>query len=245
MYAKKLMGEKMFVKAVKILAKYGAPTMPNQMNMYKSLSITLLHDTDTECLNDLRTMLMKLCKNLSYSNNIDKNSPIIKEFEKLTLVTHLVNLRSMCYQKNLNIICAKISISLLRYCGYIRLDRAFFDAGVACKQQNWLNMAFMFFNKYLDISEAIDEQDASTIDNTDFEGTDIPYPEQVPLPDSNFLNEDKREEIRDWVLQCISMDQKHNQGLSMRDCDYCGNSVYEANLTGPCGKMYEACCVTG
>jgi len=98
-------------------------------------------------------------------------------------------------------------------------------------------MAFMFFNRYLDISEAIDDQDIGGVDNTDFEETDIPEIDQVDLPTSNFLKEDKREEIRDWVLQCISMDQKNNQGLSRRDC-ICGNSIYEAILNcGSCNTV--------
>jgi intraflagellar transport protein 172 len=46
-------------------------------------------------------------------------------------------------------------------------------------------MAFVYLNRYLDIVEAIDDQDASTIDNVNFETSDIP--QDFPVPESHFL----------------------------------------------------------
>lgn len=36
-------------------------------------------------------------------------------------------------------------------------------------------MAFVFLNRYLDLSEAIEEGNLDGIDNTDFSGTDVPF----------------------------------------------------------------------
>lgn len=46
-------------------------------------------------------------------------------------------------------------------------------------------MAFVYLNRYLDIVDAIDDEDASTIDNVHFETSDIP--QDFPIPESHFL----------------------------------------------------------
>lgn len=46
-------------------------------------------------------------------------------------------------------------------------------------------MAFVYLNRYLDIVDAIDDQDTSTIDNVNFETSDIP--QDFPIPESHFL----------------------------------------------------------
>lgn len=103
-------------------------------------------------------------------------------------------------------------------------------------------MAFVCWNRFLDISEAIEEGDASLLEHTDFEDTDVPF--DVPLPSNNSA-ESKREEVRDWVLQ-ISLDQKITQQLDSRSCEECGTKVYDASLTCfNCNSKCEACIVTG
>ncbi len=67
-------------------------------------------------------------------------------------------------------IAARLSVSLLRHVGILPADRAFFEAGVSCKAMKWLSMGFVFLNRFLDITEAIDAGDASIIDNSDFLG---------------------------------------------------------------------------
>ena len=91
-------------------------------------------------------------------------------------------------------------------------------------------MAFVFFNRFLDLSEAIEDGSLDSLDNTDFLETDIPlevrkmglsysFPDssamivQVPLPDRQFVEEDEREEIKEWVL-AVSMEQDVSWMLS-------------------------------
>merc|ERR1719343_1190351 len=81
---------------------------------------------------------------------------------------------------------AKSSVALCRYVGFegFPLDRAFFDAGQDCKQANMINMAFFFLNRFLDISDAIEDPENAAIDNTDFMHTDIPSPYDLDLPET-------------------------------------------------------------
>lgn len=66
-------------------------------------------------------------------------------------------------------------------------------------------MAFVFFNRFLDLSDAIEEGSPDMLDNSDFIDTDIPL--EVSLPEKPGISEDKREEVKEWVL-AVSMDQK-------------------------------------
>lgn len=54
------------------------------------------------------------------------------------------------------------------------------------------------------------------LDNSDFTDTDIPF--EVPVPDKQHLPEEKREEVKEWVL-AVSMDQKVEQVLPTDDRD--------------------------
>lgn len=46
-------------------------------------------------------------------------------------------------------------------------------------------MAFVFLNHYLDLVEAIEDGSPDTLDNTDFQETDLPL--EVPLPEKPYL----------------------------------------------------------
>ena len=65
-------------------------------------------------------------------------------------------------------LAAKIAITLLRYNTVVPADKLFYQAGMICKDQNHTNLAFVLLNRYVDLTEAIEEGDASMIDNADF-----------------------------------------------------------------------------
>ena len=92
-------------------------------------------------------------------------------------------------------------------------DKAFYEAGMACKAQGDLNMAFVFLNRYLDITEAVEEHEPSStaLDNSDFANTEIPF--DFPLPEKQFLGDAEREKVRDYVLE-LSMNANVQQALN-------------------------------
>ena len=49
----------------------------------------------------------------------------------------------------------------------------------------WENMAFVYFNRYLDLVEAIEESSPDMLDDTEFAETDIPL--EIPLPEKPHL----------------------------------------------------------
>ena len=78
-------------------------------------------------------------------------------------------------------------------------------------------MAFVFLNRYLDITEAMEDGgDSSTsLDNSDFAETAI---RDFPLPDKQFLSDKDREKVRDYVLE-LSMNEKVQQSLNVAELD--------------------------
>jgi intraflagellar transport protein 172 len=118
-----------------------------------------------------------------------------KEFERLLLIAHYSALRMGCHKMGLKALSAKLSVSLLRYTMDIPVDRAFYDAGMECKEQKWVNMAHVFLNRFLDISDLVSEsqggaaQSGGDIDNTDFVNTDIPSPFKVAIPTKQTFSE--------------------------------------------------------
>ena len=161
--------------------------------VYKTIAQDVLATVNALELQILREMLQKLVKNLEGLVN-DKNSPILIEFQQYLMVTHLLLLKGECVKNNLNNVNAKLCTSLLRYCKDIRADKAFLDAGDANRKVNSNEMAFIFFNRYIDLWDAIQDPDGNMIqENTDFEGTDIPVPYEIPLPEKNLLSENERD----------------------------------------------------
>jgi len=248
LYVKTQISEGHFKEAADTFVKYKCPVNPANFAVYKTLALEILAEAE---LNDaellvLKQMMIQVCSNLKAQGEPDQ-SPIYNEFYQYAMISHLELLKAECKALNLQKCYTKVCISLLRYTKEIRVDKAFLDAGLACREAKQLNMAFMLLNRYLDLAEAIEETEGASAlqDNTDFNGTDIPSPFDTPLPEKNLLAVAKRDEIKDWVLQ-ISVQQKVEQKLSLRGCDQCGDQIYEASLACPkCKKGWEACIASG
>jgi hypothetical protein len=85
-------------------------------------------------------------------------------------------------------------------------------------------------NRYIDLYDAIEDIDtAAGFDNDQFENTDIPKPEYIALPESNFMSPEQRDQIRDWVLE-VNTDGSAVGQLPERRCESCGTNMYESNL---------------
>lgn len=105
------------------------------------------------------------------------------------MVTHLILLKGETGRKNLHKVNAALCTSLLRYTKDVRADKAFLDAGNATKQIGANDLAYIFFNRYIDLYDAIEDPENNGIsDNTDFEDTDIPSPYEISLPEKNLLS---------------------------------------------------------
>jgi intraflagellar transport protein 172 len=178
-------------------------------------------------------------------SKIDKE---VAEFTKSFMVAHINSLRSQGRDRGISPqVTMKQSVALLRYTADFPVDRAFYEAGCACRDAPvaQLNLAFLFLNRFLDICDAIEDPESTEIDNTDFLQTDLPSPYEVELPESWWVKPDVVEDIRDWVLQG-AVDKSVENKLSSRPCDQCKTEIYVAALDcHSCKHKYEPCAVTG
>merc|ERR1711865_621559 len=162
-----------------------------------------------------------------------------KELEQILMASHYMHIRHQCVDHGLSELSTKISLSLLKYAAVVPADKLFYIAGMACKEEDQLTLAFVLLNRYIDLTEAIEDGDASMLDNADLAETCIPAPFESELPKNQYQAENKREEVRDWVL-AMSMDQAVEQSLPTRE-DRGGASIYDVLYT----SKNPPCIVTG
>ncbi|XP_046877770.1 LOW QUALITY PROTEIN: intraflagellar transport protein 172 homolog [Hypomesus transpacificus] len=243
LFATHLIKEGEAEKVLHLYSQHGAPANPQNFNIYKRMFLDLLGLPGREgpeffrLWADLRDVLLLLCDNLSKSS--EAHCPSHEEFEQMLLIAHYCTTRSAARGVDLLVsVATKLSISLLRHTDLVPADKAFYEAGMACRAIGWENMAFIFLNRFLDLSDGIDEGSLDTLDHSDFQDTDIPF--EVPVPTKLHVTESQREEIRDWVLT-VSMDQRVEQVLPRDE-----RATYEASLLAAnTGIRSLPCIITG
>ncbi|KAK0069568.1 intraflagellar transport protein 172 isoform X1 [Biomphalaria pfeifferi] len=243
LYATHLIKSNNSLAALELYVKYGAPANSQNYNIYKRIFNDILTKREMSkpeayrSWAELRDMLHDLCENISKTS--EANGPQHEEFEKMLLIAHYCATRCAAQaQPSLDSIAGKLSVSLLRHTDIIPADKAFYEAGMACKALGWENMAFVFLNRYLDISEAMEEGTLDMLDHTDFQETDIPF--EIPIPEKPFLTGGQHEEVKEWVL-AVSMDRQVEQILPKDE-----RGTYEASLVAmETGIRALPCVVTG
>ncbi|KEP60146.1 UNVERIFIED_CONTAM: intraflagellar transport protein 172, putative [Hammondia hammondi] len=136
------------------------------------------------------------------ANAAEPADEIEKQMRNFLLVSHYLFVLDTAEnhdQEDLSQIAARTAVALLRFAKEIRSDEAFYRAGRHCKEVGWRGMAFFFWNRFLDIADAIDEGSQS-LPSADFEISDIPSPEELCVPESHCLPRAKIEETRECVL---------------------------------------------
>ncbi|XP_077032492.1 intraflagellar transport protein 172 homolog isoform X1 [Agelaius phoeniceus] len=243
LYATHLICEGCWDRALHLYTQHGAPANPQNFNIYKRLFVEMVNAPGRNCAEaysgwaELRDVLLALCESLVKSSEADPAAQ--EEFERMLLICHYCAARAAAQGlQQLDTMAAQLSISLLRHTDLIPADKAFYEAGMAAKAVSWENMAFVFLNHFLDLSDAIEEGNLDSLDHSDFQQTDIPF--EVPLPAHQHVPEEQREEVRDWVLT-VSMDQRLQQALPQDE-----RGSYEASLVAAgTGVASLPCLLTG
>ncbi|XP_076179801.1 intraflagellar transport protein Oseg2 [Ptiloglossa arizonensis] len=223
--------------ALQLYAKYGAPPIPQNFNLYLQLSESVLNSKayyEYKHLALLRTVLLDIW------NNLKSSAGPKSKFERLLETTHYSAVKRGCQNYPvLSGLVLKTSITLLRYTDFLLADRAYYEAGVETRAAGLNSEAFVFLNHFLDLEECIEEGDSTVLDVDDLAVTD--FPTEVPLPESLSMSSEQREEAREWVLT-MSMDQKVEQVLPT---DHRG--VYIGSLNSPSAETgaLQGCILTG
>ncbi|NXP39291.1 IF172 protein, partial [Leiothrix lutea] len=240
LYATHLICEGSWDKALGLYVHHGAPASPQNFNIYKRLFVEMVNASGMNCAEaysswaDLRDMLLGLCENLAKCS--EANTAAQEEFERMLLISHYCATRSaMQGLKQLVRLCSSSARSPLGE-GHPMGVCSLTQGSSPYQAVSWENMAFVFLNRFLDLSDAIEEGNLDSLDHSDFQRTDIPC--EVPLPAHQ--HEEQREEVRDWVLT-MSMDQRLEQALPQDERD-----TYEASLVAAgTGVPSLPCLLTG
>lgn len=205
MYAQKLLEDKKVCEAVHALAQYGITANEKHAEFYSDITKAALalnqekeRADNGKTEEELRLFLFKLCARCERSGKNDQ----LAEYKKMLLTAHLTVLCTKSKEMGKKDMAAKFSIALLRDVGRVPWDKAFLKAGDSCVDANWKGMAYMFYNRFLDVNEAMEDGDSSGIDNTDFADMSIPSPYKAIMPkkEDEYADEDYQEDIREKVL---------------------------------------------
>ena len=187
-----------FASAAALFGKYGVSTQPQALDMYRRVVRELLLSGEPDSggmgkqpLVGMRSMLIKVVSALQSAGDTGGTH----EFDTLLWVGHLAAAKEVALERSALDAQRKLGIGLLRFVKDMPADKAFYEAGMACKASNDLNSAFVLLNRYLDISEAVEDNEPSSsiLDNSDFADTAIPA--EFPLPETQFLDEAQREQV--------------------------------------------------
>ena len=94
---------------------------------------------------------------------VDKNGKKNANLQNLIMAIHYTQTMYRCDESHLSSLAAKCAITLFQYCylwhengtrfNLIPVDKAFYNAGRFCQMSNHQHLAFLFFNRYIDIVE--------------------------------------------------------------------------------------------
>ncbi|KRY41446.1 Intraflagellar transport protein -like protein [Trichinella spiralis] len=189
----------------------------------------------------LRNLMNDFNKKLRTSSSIDESK--LERFERVLDIVHYYANRAVLMQETVDsdliLMAAKISFSLLRYSDILPVEKAFYEAANAAKKagKRYENLAFLLYNHYMDICDAIDENNPELVDYSDFDKTDIPL--YVSLPTVRYTTDAEYEEVKEWVL-AASVDKEIRRSFPTDD-----RGIYEACLLNPDGSIAEPCILTG
>ncbi|PIC15412.1 hypothetical protein B9Z55_022396 [Caenorhabditis nigoni] len=240
-YAAILIHREDYVRVLTILERYGASGNPANFSIYR----TLMEETLAKPRFDYNEIARVRNVHLDVFLALKKEgSEHLEEFTKAMWALHLISMRTALEEIDKSVpevqkLCLRQSLSLLRYTDVLTPDRIFYEAGSACKDygKEYESLGFLLLNHYLDLVDAIEEGSGELVDYSPFENSDIPT--EVSLPTRQWLEGAKHEEIKEWVL-AASVDDQHNKELV-----YDRRGVFEASLTDRRGDTAAPCLVTG
>ena len=220
-------------KILETLSTYG-PLQNARNGFYASLCKAILDKPALQQLTDLSNVLAKI------------KSPT-DEIQKYSSALYLLSVRERIkYKVNLKGISLKLSLALLRYADILYADKLFYEAGEAAITAEDESTAFVCWNKYLDMEDALSDQHSTFSKlGSEFESSDLPNTWLLPSNGAHSVEEAKREQVRDWIL-AKSLDSKVSRHVPTRTCGQCSQSVLESTLRCPkCSKTHDMCIVSG
>ena len=232
-----------FSDIVSTLTKFGMPQNPAHLNLYRKIITETLSISEQKEVSELKSVLYNFMQNMDPNNF---HSDVRQEFERYMLASHLIQLQGIYRKHDIKSLYVLTTLSIVRFADVLSMDKPFHEAGTALKESGNEVQAFMFFNRYLDIFDYIEDPNNNYLeDNEEFKKTDFPALEKLAVPTQNMITDEERNQIRDWLLQ-VSIKRSTDLKLETRSCMNCSQNIYHNNLECPfCEYKVDSCSLTG
>lgn len=240
-----LLQDKNIEKALQVIARDGMETA--DMRFFKGFT-SLTNATIARLPNrewdvqPLHDGMYKMVESMKNTGQPDED--VARAAHALTIL-HAYTMHQTFAKYDMKEQAAWVMLGLPRYIPAIPADKAFFDAARAAKDAGMLGTAFQFFNRFLDISDQIEEgeKDSSNIGDLGvFEHTD--FPSDFPLPPQSTVDEAVAKEARDWVL-ARSLEDGFDRSMPHITDPTTNTPMFFAQLKSTSGTQFESCAVTG
>ncbi len=148
--------EKSLDEAVKTLQKRQPPVEDKTIGTYRRITSRMLsrnvnEDASSTHIASIAMMREVLYKIANQSRTVAMDKKLNAEILEMLMATHYQNMFYVSRSLGLKEITAKTSITLLKYPNLIPQDRAFYQAGMACKEHGNSNLAFLLLNRCVNI----------------------------------------------------------------------------------------------
>jgi len=237
------------LEALKLMHKFGGKDFLESKELIINLTEKFLHCSDkSKCIDEIqefRKILFDI-RSVSIKNRIDKSqqkdSVFEGKFESVFMAVNFATMLQIFESNELYEQAAQCAITMLQFSdSCVPADKLFYKAGQLCRKQKYDDFAFILFNHYIDIVEAIDEGESSSqqkLTNEDFYET-LLVPQTTLVPTKHFVTrEEDRDEIRDWVLsRCMD----HGIKKSLPSKQSAHGTIYEVLYT----NSLTGCKITG
>eukprot|EP00080_Pristionchus_pacificus_P016971 PDM76991.1 osm-1 [Pristionchus pacificus] len=230
-------------KAVEIFLKYGICTNEEVFNTYIKIFDEIIQCPASSPLEEfhrlslVRNLMLAVVQGLG-----DTETSSLIEFSRSLWAAHFmafhVALGTAEFSPETQNLRLRQQLALLRYSDLIPADRLFYHAGIAARElDEYKNVGFVLLNHFLDLVEAIDEDNPAMVDSSIFEGTDIPL--EIPLPREQSIGREEVEAVKDWVL-AMSVDENAEKVLPEDR-----RQTFESSIVDRAGNVSRMCVISG
>lgn len=141
-------------EAVKLLNRRLLPATENATGVVRRVVSRVLARSDADEDNEhpsivalLREVLYKLSNHFRSQSSVDRR--LVSEMVEMLMAVHYYHMMYLTRAQGLKETSAKCTITLLKYPDYIPQDKAYYLAGMACREQNNINLAFLLLNRFV------------------------------------------------------------------------------------------------
>ncbi|KAJ9466254.1 Intraflagellar transport protein 172 [Diplonema papillatum] len=234
-----------FEQCLEVVSKDGVSLDFRFYAAYAAMAKGLMRHLKTDGTQDLVSIRFGLFQVLEQMKKTGQPPEELAAMEKYLQVLHRYAMAPIMKQEGFPDFAAKLMVTVVRFAGVVPADKAFYDAGVAARDAGWINTAFVFLNRFLDISETQEEDDPSVdqLDNADFVESDIPFDFEILREPA--VESEPAEAARQWVLS-MSVDRKLEQVLPAVKCKKCSSNNWEGSVKcHSCWDEVDECIVSG